>query len=116
MTPFRVYWDGPVVPCVRTTSRQKFVDKKYQKYDRFKKAFRLWANTQGFPDDLDLNKSYRMDITFWVMGKSRYDLDNAEKSILDALFKQDRRVLSISARIIERSDKEAAEIFLEETV
>ena len=103
-----------MVPCVRTTQKQKFVDPRYQKYHRWKQEFRLWANTQGFPEDLDLKMSYAIDITIRLKGRTRYDLDNAIKGVLDSLFKQDRRIIQIEARILERDEKESVEVLLRE--
>lgn len=114
MIEHRVYWDGSMVPCVRTTQKQKFVDPRYQKYHQWKRSFRLWANTQGFPEDLDLAKSYHIDITIRLKGRTRYDLDNAIKGVLDSLFKQDRRIIQIEARILERDSVESVEVLLRE--
>ena len=62
------------MPYVRTTQKMKFVDPRYKKYHQWKSAFRLWANTQGFPEELDLSRSYSIDITIWVRGRARGDL------------------------------------------
>ena len=111
---YSLIWPDKIVPCVRTTRRQKFVDPSYKKYERWKHAFRLFANTQGFPEDLSLDKSYAIDVKISVIGKSRYDLDNAIKGILDALFKQDRRILAIEGKIFEREQEESALVKLSE--
>ena len=113
---YSLIWPDKIVPCVRTTRAQKFVDPAYKKYERWKRAFRLFANTQGFPEDLDLSKAYAIDVKISVIGKSRYDLDNAIKGILDSLFQQDRRVLAITGRIYEREAEESALVKLMEEV
>ncbi len=109
-----MYSTGPIVPYVRTTQKQKFVDPRYRKYHQWKAAFRLWANIQGFPEELDLEKSYHLDVRIWIKGRTRSDLDNNFKAIADALFKQDRRIIDIRASIVEKSDKEAVEVTLRE--
>lgn len=94
-------WNGPLVPYVRTTQRQKYADPRYKKYHAWKEAFRLCLNTQMFPEVLDPKTRYSLDIEISAKGKVRWDLDNACKAIQDAAWKQDHQIKVLSARVLE---------------
>lgn len=101
-------------PYVRTTQRQKWVDQRYKKYAAWKDAFRLALNTQDFPSALDKEKRYSIEIVVMSSGQLRCDADNQIKAILDAAFKQDRRVKIIRYEAEERAGFDEARILLEE--
>lgn len=101
MRTWYMYFPGPVHPYVRTTQRQKWVDRRYKAYRAWKEAFRVVANAQGVPDQLDHHKKYYLGCDIHVRGKARYDLDNAIKAILDALFRQDAPIREIYAKVYE---------------
>lgn len=107
-------WPGPIVPYVRTTQRAKWVDPAYKRYQDFKTALRSFADTRGFPISLDNDKSYRILISIYLEGRSRYDLDNGVKGIMDALFVQDKRITEIWATFIERHKETQCTVTLEE--
>ena len=91
-----------IQPYVRTTQKQKWVDPRYKKYQQWKAAFRLAANLSKFPCSLDPGGSYRLDVLCCWKGKARADLDNVCKAIQDSLVQNDRRILEINARSLER--------------
>jgi hypothetical protein len=87
-----------IVPYVRTTQRQKFVDPRYQRYAEWKKSIRLVANTAGVPAELDKENIYGVQVIVKWKNKARADLDNAGiKNVLDALWPQDRSIVAIVA-------------------
>ena len=102
-----------IVPYVRTTQRQKWVDPRYKRYAAWKKAFRLAANVEQFPDELDRDGKYAVTLVLSWTKRARCDLDNAVKGALDALFAQDRRVVSIIANAIENQSFDGIALQLE---
>lgn len=109
-------YTGEIVPYVRTTQRQKWVDPRYKRYQRFKDALRLVANTKGFPDSLNTGSAYSLSLTMYWRKKARADLDNLLKGILDSLFTQDRRVTKLDAVSYEQSGEEYLTLALREMV
>lgn len=103
---------GPLVGAVRTTQRQKFVDPRYAKYNAFKRTVRLLANRAGVPHELN-GKSATVRITAFWRKRQRVDGDNAIKSVLDSLWKQDRRVLILAYRGVEFAGDECASVEVE---
>jgi Holliday junction resolvase RusA-like endonuclease len=96
---------GPIMGAVRTTQRQKWCDPRYKVYQAYKERIRLMANLEGVPNELNKGAYYRLELQVFWAGAARADLDNVIKGVLDALFKQDRRVLSIKAHANERCGK-----------
>jgi Holliday junction resolvase RusA-like endonuclease len=86
---------------VRTTQRQKWVDARYKRYQKAKAVFRAIADTAHIPADLSRAASVEISV-FWK-ARPRGDLDNVVKFVLDALWKQDRKVTEISAKAIPNS-------------
>lgn len=112
MGPYRMEWFGEIVPYVRTTQKQKWVDKRYKRYQAWKDKFRLSANTQDFPSELDPKVDYLVSIKAKVVGARRWDLDNVFKGVLDALFTQDQRVAAISGEAEEYAGMDWVEVEL----
>ena len=107
-------YDGPVMGAVRMTQRSKFADPRARKYARLKHALRMAANVAGIPDELDTRKAYAVEAIFRFKGRARYDIDNLGKFVLDALWKQDRRVLSLSLDVMEYRESEDTTITVRE--
>lgn len=103
-------WNGPLVPYVRTTQRQKWVDKRYKRYQAWKTAFRACLNTQAFPSELERGKTYELSVNIFASGKVRYDLDNAVKAVMDSAWTQDRQVKVLSAKINENVGTDYVEV------
>ena len=99
-----------IMGAVRTTQRQKWVDPRYKKYKAYKILVRSLADQKGVPDTLDKDSSCAVDITAHWIKKQRCDGDNVIKGILDAIFKNDKRVLYINYRAIENTGKETANV------
>ena len=99
---FRLDW---IVPYVRTTQRQKFVDKRYKRYAEWKAFCRMAASAKGVPEALDKRERYEVHVAVYWRGSARADLDNCVKGLLDALWAQDRRVLKLTAEAIEHLSK-----------
>ena len=99
---FRLDW---IVPYVRTTQMRKHFDKAYHRYAKWKDFCRSVANTKGVPSDLASSKRYEVHVAVYWKGKARADLDNCCKGILDSLWKQDRRVLKITAEALEHQTR-----------
>jgi len=114
MGAYKMVWYGAVVPYVRTTQRQKWVDKRYKRYQAWKDAFRLSANTQGFPSELDPSKCYSFVLRLFVSGYRRWDCDNAGKGALDSLFEQDNGVSEIYVKAEEYTGVDRVEVELVE--
>lgn len=104
---------GPLVGAVRTTQRQKFVDPRYHKYARFKTLVRLLANQHDIPHSIRPTESFAVGIWVSWVKRQRVDLDNVVKSVLDALWANDRRVLCIQAESSEQTGQESAIIQVE---
>lgn len=105
-------WNGPLVPYVRTTQRQKWVDKRYKRYQKWKEAFRLCLNTQGFPIELVKGRRYEIEIEIYAEKKVKWDLDNAIKSCLDAAWSQDKGIKVIKAQVKEDQGIDFVKIML----
>ncbi len=106
-------WPGPVHPYVRTTQRQKWCDPRYKKYQAFKTAFRLAGNCAGMPNVLDKGLSYRLICNLYTEGAARYDLDNALKGIMDALWAQDKQIKEVWAKLHEHKAEDHTTVCLE---
>ena len=102
--------DGPLVGAVRTTQRQKWVDPRYKKYQAFKERVRLIANAAGVPDEIPKDGSASVFIRIHWEKRARADCDNVGKSFLDALWKNDRRVLKLTIEAIEHEGREEATV------
>ena len=111
MWHFMLDW---IVPYVRTTQRQKRVDKAYRRYSGWKRYVRLTANTVGIPDELDNETKYIVFICVRWKAKARADIDNCLKGILDALWSQDRRGFEVKAVSVENCEREAVEVNVSE--
>ena len=108
-------WPGRIHPYVRTTQRQKWVDKRYKRYSAWKNAFSLFLNTKGFPSELVKGRRYRLYISVFVSGKLNCDGDNIIKAVMDAAWKQDRQIKMIEYFVEEDSKSpEICDIVLEE--
>jgi Holliday junction resolvase RusA-like endonuclease len=114
MNSWSLLYYGPFMGAVRMTQRSKWTDPRAQQYAACKRALRLAANTVGIPTDLDPKKSYSVDILVTFEKKARYDCDNLAKFVLDALWTQDRRVLSLSIDVEERRKCEFVEVNVSE--
>ena len=99
--------------AVRTTQRQKWVCKRYAAYRDYKKRVRLVADTANIPEKPSLDQSVKLALLVNWKKRQRPDLDNVVKGILDAIFKDDRRVLSITADAREHTGKEDAYVTIE---
>jgi Holliday junction resolvase RusA-like endonuclease len=97
---------GPLVGAVRTTQRAKFSSPAYRRYKDFKTRLRILATLQDIPRDLDADGRYSVSVDVRWKLRARCDLDNLVKSALDALWKQDRRVMHISATAEEHTGDE----------
>jgi len=111
--PWFLDWPAPLHPYVRTTQRQKFCDPRYKKYQSFKGVFRAAGNCAGIPNSLDKDKRYRIIFNTYCEGKSRADLDNLVKGVLDALFEQDNQIKEIWAKLHENHSESHTTIALE---
>lgn len=86
------------------------VEKSFRSY---KRTVRLLANVAGVPDELDPDGVYRVATTIFFTGRARIDAENVRKSIIDALWDRDRRVLEGSYVTRERSNQEMAVVLIE---
>lgn len=111
---YKMVWYGTLVPYVRTTQKQKWVDPRYKRYQAWKDVFRLSANTQGFPSELDPLTDYCVSIKIKLAGARRADVDNFCKGSLDALFTQDTRVAVINVEAEEYAGEDRVEVELTE--
>ena len=98
--------DGPIVPYVRTTQRQKWVDPRYKRYAAWKSSVRLLATIARWPEELDRKKDYEIAVKVYWKARARADIDNCCKAAMDALFKQDRRILQLTAESVEYTGEE----------
>ena len=96
--------------AVRTTHRQKFVDKNYHRYARFKEALRILANQEQIPRALSATETASVGLSVRWKKRQRCDIDNLIKSILDGLWSNDRRVTEIRAIAEEHTGEESARI------
>jgi Holliday junction resolvase RusA-like endonuclease len=79
------------IPYKRTTQRQKFKDREYQKYvrwknkiyDEFIKTFKRYPHQVFKP-----KKKYYVDLTVYYKDKVHGDTDNVFKGVLDAVFQK----------------------------
>ena len=86
---YTVNTDDNPVPYKRTTQRAKFVDKEYQRYQKWKakvlsdfiKAFKTYPHRV-----FQHKKKYYVDIVVYYKNKAHGDTDNVYKGILDAIF------------------------------
>ena len=101
---------GPLVGAVRTTQRAKFVDPNYKRYAAFKNHLRICADLVEVPCELEPRDSVSVEIQASWKKRQRIDLDNVVKSVLDGLWRNDRRVISIVASSKEQTGNEAAKV------
>lgn len=90
--------DGPIMAYYRTRNRgSKFGNPRAKRYDEYKRLVRLIANTAGVPQELLEN--HRASVSVWITWrlKARADTDSILKAIIDALWRQDRRVHEVYA-------------------
>lgn len=100
---------GRPVPYVRTTQRQKFVDRSYHRYQEFKNHV-AWLGKLATKEQL--NGPVAIEIDFYMTGKGRGDLDNLIKGVLDSLnkicFADDSQIVEIKARkwrVLDKDDQ-----------
>lgn len=111
---YKMFWEGPMVPYVRTTQKQKWCDERWKKYAAFKAEFRLVADVQNFPSDLDASLDYSILIHIWFTGSRRADVDNLGKSLLDSAFQQDKRIAEMHVVAHEYAGVDRVEVELSE--
>lgn len=107
--------DGPIVPYVRTTQRQKFCDPRYKRYQAFKQYVRSIATRSGVPEELEKVSKYAIYVSVRWKQKARSDLDNILKGVMDSLWSQDRRICHIIADSAEYYGKELMKIVINKT-
>ena len=95
-----------IVPYCRTTQRQKWVDPRYKRYAAWKRDLRIIADARGWPTRLNPDWLYKFGIVVSWTKRAHADLDNVVNWFLDALFKQDRRILRIDAEAVENTGRE----------
>lgn len=110
-----VYAPTPLIGAVRTTQRQKFVDPRYKVYQAWKSAFRYHANLELIPKILRADSRYTVEIDMKWRKRARSDGDNLIKAVLDALWKQDRRVLDIRFHAEENTGGESMRVSISES-
>jgi len=96
--------------AVRTTQRQKLVDPRAKRYEAYKRRVRLVANLAGVPDEIGKDERAVVEIEVCWEKLPKCDLDNAVKGLLDALWKQDRRVKEIHAIALEDCETDIADV------
>tara|TARA_A100001037_G_C14808423_1_gene482118 strand:+ start:335 stop:619 length:285 start_codon:yes stop_codon:yes gene_type:complete len=74
---------------------------------------RLIANQHDVPHAISPKQSVTVGIWVSWVKRQRVDLDNIVKSVLDALWTNDRRVLCIQAQSTEQTGEESAIIHVE---
>ncbi|MBR8466193.1 RusA family crossover junction endodeoxyribonuclease [Campylobacter sp. faydin G-140] len=79
------------VPYKRTTQRQKWVDKGYQKYLAFKELLRWHFKAQNKTEP-KLKGRYHVSLIATYKDKTHGDTDNIAKAVNDALFSDDKLV------------------------
>ena len=67
--------------------------KRYREYDEWREKVRLLANCAQVPDELGKDDSWEVLISIHWTKRARIDGDGVLKGILDALWRNDRRVL-----------------------
>ncbi len=116
---------GRAKPCVRTTQKQKWVDKNYKEYEVYKSRIKenalgamLQERVSQITDPVGITASV------FIKGKNRGDIDNYCKSILDGiqatkrnpqgLIKNDRQVESIAVDLfsVEKEEDQRVEVTL----
>ena len=88
---FTVSTGSNPVPYVRTTQKQKFVDKSYKRYQAYKslvvKAF--IEETGKMPQKaLVKDKKYYVDVVAYYKDRTHADTDNVAKGVNDAIFQK----------------------------
>ncbi len=89
---FTVFCDNyNPVPYKRTTQKQKFVCKEYQKYMKWKSLV-IVSFVKAFKNTpfnmLEKDKKYYVDIVAYYKDKRHGDTDNIAKGINDAIFQK----------------------------
>ncbi|XGQ69718.1 hypothetical protein AB9T38_05890 [Campylobacter hepaticus] len=91
------------VPYKRTTQRAKFVYRDYIKYLDFKKLLQIEFRRQNDINcfqAFDKQKKYEFSLKIGFKNKKHGDADNVLKTVLDALFKNDKNVLKGEYKVI----------------
>ena len=109
---YKLVIEGPLMGAVRTTQRQKWVDPRYKLYEQFKNYVRLLGNQARIPDTLSSSDKVFVRFNVYWTKRARIDADNIIKGVLDALWPNDRRVLSLWYETKEEAVTEHAEIFI----
>jgi Holliday junction resolvase RusA-like endonuclease len=97
---------GPLVGAVRVTQMSKWVNPAYKRYLAFKIRIREEADRVGVPEILLHHAEVSVEMEVHWRLRARCDLDNLIKSLLDGTWKNDRRVLRISASAVEQTGLE----------
>lgn len=79
----------------------------------YKRTVRLLANVAGVPSMLNPKGIYTVTTDIFFRLKARTDVENVRKSIIDALWDRDRRVLNGSYRGMEHHGSEYAVVVIE---
>lgn len=112
---------GRIVPAVRTTQKQKFVDPRYKKYHQYKQYIGYIASQEIKKNNfvcIEKKPIYFKAITY-LATKHRIDVDNILKSLFDGLnkivWKDDSLVYSamICKEFIKDKDNEKTLIYIE---
>jgi Holliday junction resolvase RusA-like endonuclease len=90
------------------------VDPRYKRYQVFKSRLRYAASAAGVAESLDPKKSYAVMLHVFWTGRARCDLDNVLKAVLDGLWRNDRRVLSVTCSALENMESESLTVWLSE--
>jgi Holliday junction resolvase RusA-like endonuclease len=84
---------------VRTTQMQKWVDPDYKRYQAYKTAVALTARNEGVPNEIQEGHRAQVEVFCTFPNEKHADLDNILKGVLDAIWRQDRRVSRIWAEL-----------------
>jgi len=100
-----ILYHGPIIGAVRVTQRSKWTSAPWQRYQAFKTRIRILADIQMVPRDLQPDDDVTVEVMAFFNKRARADADNVLKGVVDALFKRDRRVLSLHVKAIENTGK-----------
>jgi crossover junction endodeoxyribonuclease RusA len=108
---------GRVVPAVRTTQKQKFVDARFQRYRSFKQHFAWYAKRAT---SKRIEGPVRVKVIVYTQGNKVADVDNLAKSLMDSsngiCWCDDKQVVDLRIQRIKVKHKtdERAEIEIDE--
>ena len=109
---YEMTFPGPIKGYVTRTRRGLWANKRSREYYAFKLAFRLAANTAGFPAELDGDRRNFISVFASWKKRRRIDGSNVVKAVEDALFGQDRRLDGLEYRDLEHHGEEAVHVAL----